>query len=426
MCSFEVENFLKRHHMASSGIPLLRGTGELLRAMRDGLAGRPSSLLMIPTYLSGETRVPQEQPAIVLDAGGTNLRIAVVHFDDLGAPIIEGFQKYPMPGTQGSLSCDAFFDAIAAYILPYTNSSTRVGFCFSFPTEILPNRDGKILAFSKEVAVPDAAGRLLGEGINAALALRGAGPLQFTILNDTVATMLCGIGYENKSYGGYIGFILGTGTNTCYIESTSEITKIGGGEGRMAVNMESGCYAGFPRGDYDRELDEASQNPGDHLTEKMIGGAYLGELMTRTVRGAVREGLFSEALTAAFDMTRVFSMVEISDFVEGSGPLVPIFQNPGDRAVFLELLEDCFDRAARIVAVTFAAIMTQTGEGHDASRPVCIAAEGTTFYKAPFFRQKLEHYLDTFLRDELGFYCKIVRADDATLIGSAVAALLNS
>ena len=53
-------------------------------------------------------------------------------------------------------------------------------------------------------------------------------------------------------------------------------------------------------------------------------------------------------------------------------------------------------------------------------------AEGTTFYKAPLLRPKLAYYLDTFLRGELGFACEIVKADDATLIGSAVAALLNS
>lgn len=70
--------------------------------------------------------------------------------------------------------------------------------------------------------------------------------------------------------------------------------------------------------------------------------------------------------------------------------------------------------------------MTQTGKGHDPEHPVCIVAEGTTFYKAPLLRPKLAYYLDTFLRGELGFACEIVKADDATLIGSAVAALLNS
>lgn len=412
--------------MASGGIGLLRCTGEFLRAMRDGLAGRSSSLLMIPTYLSGGTAVPRGESVIVMDAGGTNFRIAAVHFDDLGAPVVEGFQKFPMPGTQGALSCGAFFDALAGYILEYQDISDRVGFCFSFPTEILPNRDGRILAFSKEVTVPDAAGRLIGEGVNAALVARGAAPKQFTVLNDTVATLLCGVGYQEKPYGGTVGFILGTGTNTCYIESAEEIRKLEGCEGRMVVNMESGCYDGFPRGDYDRELDAASQNPGDHLTEKMISGAYLGELITRLTRGAVCDGLFSEYVTAAYDMSRVYSMIEISDFIKGSGALAELFAAPDDHATLYELIEDCLDRAARIIAVTFAAIMTQTGEGHDPERPVCIVAEGTTFYKAPLLRPRLEQYLDTFLCGELGFHCELMQADDATLIGSAVAALLNS
>ena len=426
MGSFKVDSFLKRHGMASSGIDLLQCTGAFLRTMRDGLAGRPSSLFMIPTYLTDGKAVPRNQPVIVMDAGGTNFRIAGVHFDDLGAPVVEGFAKYPMPGTQGELSCDAFFDCLAGYILEYRDISERVGFCFSFPTEILPNRDGRILTFAKEVKIPDAAGRLIGEGINAALAARGASPKQFTILNDTVATMLCGIGYQDRPFGGTIGFILGTGTNTCYVESVSEIRKIGGGEGRMAVNLESGCYDGFPRGDYDRELDAASQNPNDHLTEKMIAGAYLGELITRMTRGAVKEGLFSEQVTAAYDFSRVYNMMEISDFIEGSGVLARLFATPDDHAAFYELVADCFDRAARIVTANFAAIMTQTGEGHDPAHPVCIVAEGTTFEKSALFRAKLEQYLETFLRGELGFHCEIVEAEDATLIGSAIAALLNS
>lgn len=412
--------------MASSGIELLRCTGEFLRAMRAGLVGRFSSLLMIPTYLSIGTAVPRGESVIVMDAGGTNFRIAAVHFDDLGAPVVEGFQKFPMPGTQGTFSCDAFFEAIADYILEYQDISGRVGFCFAFPTEILPNRDGRILAFSKEVAVPDAAGRLIGEGVNAALGARGVAPKQFTVLNDTVATLLCGIGYQNKQYGGTIGFILGTGTNTCYIESLDELRALDGGEGCMVVNMESGCYDGFPRGDYDRELDAASQNPGDHLMEKMISGAYFGELITRIVRGAVLEGLFSERVTSRYDMSRVYSLIEISDFIDGSGVLAALFAAPGDHAVLYELIEDCLDRAARIIAVNFAAIMTQTGEGHDPAHPVCIVAEGTMFYKTPLLRPKLEQYLKTFLCGELGFHCEIVKADDATLIGSAIAALLNS
>ncbi len=101
--------------------------------MRDGLAGRPSSLFMIPTYLTDGTAVPRNQPVIVMDAGGTNFRIAEVHFDDLGAPVVEGFAKYPMPGTQEELSCDAFFDRLAGYIMRIPGYQRPCGILFLVP-----------------------------------------------------------------------------------------------------------------------------------------------------------------------------------------------------------------------------------------------------------------------------------------------------
>ncbi len=76
--------------------------------------------------------------------------------------------------------------------------------------------------------------------------------------------------------------------------------------------------------------------------------------------------------------------------------------------------------------MNFAAILTQTGAGHDPAHPVCIVAEGTTFYKAALLRPKLEQYLTSFLRGELRFHCELTQAEDATLIGSAAAALLNT
>ena len=48
------------------------------REMEEGLAGRPSSLKMIPTYVSPEGELRRDVPVTVLDAGGTNLRAATV------------------------------------------------------------------------------------------------------------------------------------------------------------------------------------------------------------------------------------------------------------------------------------------------------------------------------------------------------------
>jgi len=425
--------------MKSDDLDLTRCTGDFLRAMEQGLQGEPSSLYMLPTYLDGSGGIPREEKVIVMDAGGTNFRLAVMQFDREGRVRTEGFRKFPMPGTEGELSKEQFFDRIAGCLAEYAAESDRVGFCFSYAAEITPDRDGRILEFSKEVKVTGAVGSLIGEELNKKLEARGLSPKKFTLLNDTTATMLWGMGQPEDSYSSHIGFILGTGTNTCYLEETAAIGKIGGGTGRMGVNLESGCYAGFPKGDYDRQLDAASKIPGDHPAEKMMAGAYLGELLTRTALGAASEGLFTAGCAAALrevtlgdacrrepdsgERISAFTMPQIGAFLEGEGPLAELFAAAEDRQVFLELTEDCFERAARMTAVIFAAILTRTGQGKDPLHPVCISAEGTTFFRAKLFRPKLERYLNEYLRDTLGLHCTVVKAEDATLVGAAVAAL---
>ena len=58
-------------------------------------------------------------------------------------------------------------------------------------------------------------------------------------------------------------------------------------------------------------------------------------------------------------------------------------------------------------------------------RPVCIVAEGTTFYRLKSLRQKIERYLTQYLVERKHVYYEIVSIDNATLIGAAIAGLTN-
>ena len=147
----KITDFLQGHGMDSGRIDLLPCTERFLQAMRDGLAGRPSSLLMIPTYLDAGGPLPAGEPVLVMDAGGTNFRIAQVRFDRTGKAEITGFRKLPMPGTEEPVTCGAFFDILAGYLLDFDPGISRVGFCFSFPTEILPNRDKLMILDGKKM-----------------------------------------------------------------------------------------------------------------------------------------------------------------------------------------------------------------------------------------------------------------------------------
>src|SRR5690349_18246938 len=68
-----------------------------------------------------------------------------------------------------------------------------------------------------------------------------------------------------------MGVILGTGTNACYYEKFSNITKYNGtvkGDG-MIINMEWGAFGDgrniLPLTKMDKQLDAASLNPGKQV-----------------------------------------------------------------------------------------------------------------------------------------------------------------
>lgn len=415
--------FLRGTGMAAECIELEPALAEFRRQMRAGLRGADSSLMMLPSFITLRA-APQDRRVIALDAGGTNLRAAVIYFDAEGRPVVEYQSKQPMPGTQGTLDRDEFFTALADALEPIADASDTVGFCFSFVMDVLPDRDARIVAFSKELRVTGAEGAVIGASLNRELIRRGHSPKRFTLLNDTVAALLSGV-TGTREYDGHIGFILGTGTNGCYAERGERIEKLPGTTGSMVINMESGIYSGFARGTYDRELDEASKMPGDHLTEKMLSGAYLGDLVFRTVRGASDAGLFSPSFATAMARFETFESADLSAFTErdGNAALNQLTaEHESDDALLRAFIANAYDRAARILAVTFTAILTHTDTGRSPAAPCCITAEGSTYHKTPLLQKRLAHYLDAWTAGVHDRHCALVHCDDATVIGAAVAA----
>ena len=94
----------------------------LLRQMDEGLAGR-GRIPMVPSYLGTDIAVPAGAVCAVLDAGGTNLRTARAVWDGKEWHL-EDLRKQAMPGTQGELSCDGLYDALAAPVQAEIRNST--------------------------------------------------------------------------------------------------------------------------------------------------------------------------------------------------------------------------------------------------------------------------------------------------------------
>lgn len=438
-----VETFFKRHMMHCDEVDPLVHVQSFIHHMKSGLQGKTSSLAMLPTYVELNASLPKNENVIVLDAGGTNLRSALIHFNTQGQPVIDNFRTTHMPGSKGEISCDEFFDSIVDEIQDIAEKTDKIGFCFSYTTQAMPNHDGKLLFFSKGIQAKGHENMLVGEGLRAALARKGfKKDYKIIIVNDTVTTLLVGIAATAKTpnkFDDYIGVILGTGVNTAYAEKNESITKISGMKYgvRQIINVESGNFSGYLHGSIDREFDKTVAPLGKQSFEKTMSGAYLGPLTGHVLRAMCRENVFSHVMSSRLSPINTNLLTkDIGQFLYY--PLNPTHilgkiacevmkedSKSGEEDVEAMYLtcELMVERAAKFLAVNIASVILQSNRGHSPLKPVCVVIDGTTFYATKGLKSSTEYYLHQILRQEKRRYFEIIRVDNASLLGAAVAAL---
>jgi hexokinase len=418
--------FLGRHHLLSSQYNQEEIVASFLKEMDDGLTYKESSLAMIPSYIGIPERAPKNEKLIVLDAGGTNFRTAVIRFDSESVPHTEYFTNNPMPGIEKELTKEEFFNLIADYIAPVVKESDRLGFCFSYPTNIDAQKDGTLLYWSKEIKARAVIGERILANIAATLTKRNLPcPSHMRILNDTVAALLAGVTATRFSpeYD-YVGYILGTGTNAAYVESTAAIKKAKGlPPGSMAINCEAANFNGIVRGDIDLAFAATTAGPDKYVLEKMASGAYIGGLCKTALATAVNEGLLSESFSQTLSSLDPSNAKFIDDILSEK-----IWQDPAtsslpesDRKRTGQIVNEIVERAAMLAAITMASpIVKVIRDGR--KKKFCIAADGSVYFKMFSFRERAERHLSELLKPYDADYM-IVKTDDAPIIGAAVAGL---
>ncbi|MDA3941613.1 MAG: hexokinase [Spirochaetia bacterium] len=427
------KEFLRTYNMNPENFDIDESTTLFLNEMEKGLSSTESALMMIPTYIETEADIPLGEPVIVLDAGGTNFRTATVRFDKPGVPIITKYHKFPMPGTgnEGNVSRQDFFDRIATFMEESVSESKKIGFCFSYPTEIYPTGEGKLLHFTKEVKAPEVVGSLIGKNLLSSLHRAGMdNKKDIVILNDTVATLLAGKAQEKK-YSSYIGFILGTGTNCSYNEKNSNIGKLHNLDPNrgQVINTESGRFSLFKGGILDEEFAATTDKPLEGKMEKMVSGAYQGSLALHVLKRAANDGLFSDTLKTEILTFKALEPVIMDGFLNQPGnihnPLGKLCNTDSDRIILFTIMDQLIERAARLAAAELSAMVLKTGKGDDPTFPVCIVADGTTYYKTRELKFRTEFYLKEYLENTKHRYVEFCHLNDAPLIGAAVAGLLH-
>ena len=403
--------------------------GAFISEMEKGLKGEKSSLMMIPTYVGVNGMIPQGAKAAVLDAGGTNFRGGIVTIP----PAISDKQNQPMPGTKGEVDEESFYKAFAdevKRVLPLATTK-KIGWCFSYPAEATPSLDARLVHWTKNIQAP----AIIGQYVGAEL-LKRLGGGEIAIVNDTVATLLAAKATEgDKTYSSYIGFILGTGTNSAYVEKNRNILKLEGvdAEGSMIINAESGGFDKIETSVFDKAADAKTGNPGVHIFEKLIAGAYLGPVGLEIYKAAAKAGMFSAKAAAAIGGLGSLETMDFDNFCaefkkEGrENVLDTIFADADDAKLARRLGIPVFERAAVLTAIHLAAFVIKSGEGNDSSAPVAINADGSTYYKTraiPFDATVRKELDDMLVKRRNIHYAITPQVDDAPMVGAGIAAML--
>ena len=422
--STAVKSFLEKHGFYQDlDLPSLVKT--FIADMHEGLLGHKAYQDMIRTYIDPSAITMQDKSVIVIDAGGTNFRSSMVTFSKEGAPTFSNFEKTKMPGIEKELSKKEFFDQIADNIERFKNTCTEICFCFSYAMTITEEADGILKSFSKEVKAPEVVGCHIGAELKKTLAEHGwTNNPKIILLNDTASALLAGSG--SGKYSSYIGFILGTGLNAAYVQSERADYP---GLKKQIIVCESAKFGGFKNSDFDILVDEKSVKPGYAPYEKLCSGAYLGAVALEVLHIAAKEGLFTKEFGDELAAIKSVSTIEVNEFLhkyaEDKTVSPEVFShanaNPQDAEILFELFDALVNRMAQLAAVILASCITQCGEGHDKAKPICIACNGTTFFKTYKVIDRTKEYLKNLIGGK-GLYYEFLPNEVDITTGTAMAA----
>lgn len=359
----------------------------LRQRISEGLAAEGTQVACLLAYLSRPDAQQQGQ-ALVVDAGGTNVRAAWVKLSGK-AEILKGPLSGTLPdGRNRPVHAPEFFgyqsDLLRQLGAP---EGLPMGYCFSYPAQVEPNGDARLTHWTKGIKVTGVVGELVGQ----ALRLAYGHPGKVKVLNDTVAALLGGSILAGPEYTQHIGLIVGTGNNMAAFLPASRIPKLEGvaWEGPIAVNLESGNFHPPHLHQVDEAVDSISDNPGKQRYEKAVSGFYLPQLL--------------QCLCPHLRLPEGASSKEVVEWADRAG------QEPASLAARWLL-----NRSADMVAAGLAAVSDHLEEGN-----LAIQAEGGLFWKATGYRERVQSTLERLLTRRFA----IIQGDEINLVGAAAAAL---
>jgi len=361
----------------------------------------------------------EQGEALALDFGGTNLRFLLIRVNNRSFQVLKQKVVSIRPEHGGwNLASEAvdgeqLFDFIAAQLQEFADPGTpyQLGHCFSFPFMQISRNSGLLLEWTKEIKTRGVVGQDVSLMLSQALQRRGLDHIQpVAILNDTVATLLCAAYLDNDAD---VGSICGTGFNACFRDLSGRI-----------INIEAGNFFAdiLPVNRYDLELDRRSHNQGQQRLEKMVSGAYLGELF----RLMLLDRHLWPSISQRFASPNSLDSRWISGLLSGEESLLAAWGVDPDSAEqkrLLNLAQAVVVRSARLIAAVYTGII-QHIDPHWECRHV-ISVDGSLYERMPLFADHIRNTIDEIASDR-AYRAEIRFIKDSSGLGAALAALMEA
>nr|XP_056716380.1 hexokinase-2 [Euleptes europaea] len=435
----QVDTYL--YHMRLSDETLQDVSARFRKEMEKGLGvdtNPTASVKMLPTFVRSTPDGTEEGDFLALDLGGTNFRVLRVKVSDNGSKKVEmENQIYAIPEDLMRGSGAQLFDHIAECLanfmdqLQIKDQKLPLGFTFSFPCYQTKLDESILVTWTKGFKSSGVEGRDVVSLLRKAIKKRGDFDIDIVaVVNDTVGTMMT-CGYDDHNCE--VGLIVGTGSNTCYMEEMRHIDLVEGDEGRMCINMEWGAFGDDGvlndiRTPFDRDIDMGSLNPGKQLFEKMISGMYMGELVRLIlVKMAKEHLLFGGKLTLDLLATGRFETRYVSAIekekegvLKAHEVLTKLGLEPSheDCVATQRICEIVSTRSANLCGAALAAVLRRIKENKGVDRlRSTVGVDGTVYKKHPHFARRLHKVVRRLLPD-----CDIrfIRSEDGSGKGAAM------
>ncbi|KAF7729968.1 glucokinase [Apophysomyces ossiformis] len=407
---------------------------------------------MIPSFV---TRLPTGQEKgtfLALDLGGSTLRVSAVKLLGNGlVDVREVRRQIAMSDPLRTGSCEAFFDwitdAVAELVQQIPAQPLSMGVCWSFPIDQTDIDKGKILRMGKGFDLKGIEGQDLQTLFSQAFIRKALNVNVTALLNDTVGTLVAHA-YTNPK--ARIGFIYGTGVNAAYPEQVAKIVKLQDNKSfqpdtRMLVNTEIDIFGNeeyLPINRFDKALDASHNQPEFQLYEKMMSGAYLGELFRLVAMELVSQGkLFQGNLPTNLQSAWTFEtsamsniersvdrplderLVQLQEIFEFAADYVP---GKMDLEIVTDICQMISCRAAALAGAALVSLIEQQSEALlvDNAEDIVIGVTGSTFELYPRMRERIQDALTDWFGQEIAKRIRLEIATDGGGIGGALIAML--